>query len=210
MLVDDEINVCKFISTFLIRSGYECDFFLSSTKALETFNPETYFAALVDVRMPEPDGIEMIKQIKSKHPQAICIMITGFVDLDAALQAFKYGCDDFLLKPLKKLSLLTETIEKCMQRVEKRNAEKCLMNQSLHIFEDLSCLFASEHKEVFNQLSSDLLFLKNCLEKNPEAYERIQLMDHRVQLLLESSNDIQKAFETLKPVLTERKCDYRN
>jgi two-component system, NtrC family, nitrogen regulation response regulator NtrX len=100
LIIDDEMNICLSLKNILEDEGYDCQYALKSKQGLqkvEDFSPEI---VLLDVRLDGANGLDVLKQIKEKHPQIIVIMISGHSGIKEAVLAMKYGAYDFLEKPL--------------------------------------------------------------------------------------------------------------
>lgn len=99
---------------------------------IEKFPPDVLFT---DIRMPVMDGLELIKEVSSKYPYIIKVVVSGFNDFKYAQQAMKYEVKDYLLKPLKKVELI-DTLERikiaynARQNTLKENVLKTKNNHS--------------------------------------------------------------------------------
>lgn len=104
LIVDDEEAVCESLTNVLQSRGYPVQYVLSGGDALEVINntqskkssPEIVF---LDLQLPDFNGIEVLKKIKAKDPAIKVIMITGYGDINKAVEAMREGASDFLLKP---------------------------------------------------------------------------------------------------------------
>jgi YesN/AraC family two-component response regulator len=206
LLVDDEENVCRFMSRFLEMSGYECDYVTNGQEAIDSFTPDKYFMAIVDLRMPGVDGIAVIKHIKDVSAETICIMITGFSDLQSALRAYEHGCDDFLIKPLDSLHILIDTIKKCISRFESQVLNKCVVGKSLHVIEDIAALFTHEFLEIHKGMSSTIKRIEAETEISPNECDIFQ---EQLDTFKGLSTEIVGAFEAINSVLKKKECDFR-
>ncbi len=99
LLVDDEERFRVTLEKILAAQGLEVASRASGTAALEELGNQAYDVVLLDIRMPEMDGIETLKEIKRRHPEVEVIILTGHASLDAALEIIKLGGYDYLLKP---------------------------------------------------------------------------------------------------------------
>ncbi len=126
LVVDDEIDICESLEEIFSEEGYQVDVAHDSRNALAMVNSNIDMA-IVDIKLGEDDGIELLKRIKQQWPQLPVIMITGFGTVSLAAEAFKYGAHDFLEKPLRLLQIRTcvrnvmEGIRLKKQLVEKQN-----------------------------------------------------------------------------------------
>ena len=99
LIVDDEKLVCWSLSEVLTTAGFSVETALSGAEALakfETFHPEM---VLLDVRLPDVNGIILLTQFKALDEDVVVVMITAFADADSAVNALKAGADDYIGKP---------------------------------------------------------------------------------------------------------------
>ncbi|MBA4311979.1 MAG: hypothetical protein C0417_05055 [Chlorobiaceae bacterium] len=98
LIVDDEDAFRMLLAATLEDEGFEVTTAPDGERALEFINQYTFDLALLDVRMPGIDGMEVLQKIKQDSPTTDCIMLTGFQDIDLAVKAIKNGAKDFLGK----------------------------------------------------------------------------------------------------------------
>jgi len=99
LLVDDEANVRTVFSDVLKRAGYRVKAVENGHKAVKEVEEKTYNLALVDLRMPKMDGIEVLENIKKKKPEIPVIIYTGYGSVTTAVEAMRKGASDYLNKP---------------------------------------------------------------------------------------------------------------
>ncbi|MES2628661.1 MAG: sigma-54 dependent transcriptional regulator [Bacteroidota bacterium] len=100
LCVDDDTDICLLLSRFLGKNGYAVDTAFNGTTALEKLKNEPYDLVICDFRLPDKDGLEMIKAIKSTRPDTQIIIITGYSDVKIAVKAMKYGAFEYVTKPI--------------------------------------------------------------------------------------------------------------
>jgi len=99
LVVDDEEIVCLSCQRILIEEGYEVRTCLSGQEGLKLLSEEPFDLAIVDLKMPRMDGMEVLQAIKRDYPQIPVIMITGYATVETAVEAMKSGAFDYLPKP---------------------------------------------------------------------------------------------------------------
>ena len=122
LVIDDENSIIETLSSILEDEGYDVVTASSGEKGLKMLSKHNPDIILLDIWMPDMDGIETLKQIRAKDKEVSIIMISGHSNIDTAVQAIKLGAYDFLEKPLsldKVLILIKRALEK--QKLEKEN-----------------------------------------------------------------------------------------
>lgn len=99
LVVDDEPTIVSSIVRALELSGYRAEGASSGAEALQVLNQASYDLMLLDIKMPEIDGIEVMTRAHRLHPELAVIILTGHATLDSALAAIKSEAEDYLLKP---------------------------------------------------------------------------------------------------------------
>lgn len=100
LIIDDEPDICDFLSEYFASKGFTADFALNGKSALEKINTEPPDIVLLDVRMPEMGGLEVLEKIKEFDPEIGVIMVTGVNDEDIGRLALERGASDFVMKPI--------------------------------------------------------------------------------------------------------------
>ncbi len=99
LLVDDDPDFAETLSMTLQRRGFEVMAFTSGADALATLGGEPFDVAVVDLVMPEMDGLEVLKRIKRAQPEIEVLMLTGHPSVRQAIEGLADGAFDFLVKP---------------------------------------------------------------------------------------------------------------
>ena len=99
LVVDDEEIVCLSCLRILTEEGYEVHTRLSGQEGLSLLAEEPFDLAIIDLKMPGMDGMELLQAIKRDHPHLSVIMITGYSTVESAVEAMKSGACDYLPKP---------------------------------------------------------------------------------------------------------------
>jgi DNA-binding NtrC family response regulator len=122
LIVDDEELYRQLLTTRLGRAGHDVSEAADGEGALDAARHASVDLALVDIKMPGIDGIEVLKRLKAFDPQIEVVILTGHGDVDSAIAAMKLGAFDYLSKPYK----LTELDVVVARALEKRQmAKRC-------------------------------------------------------------------------------------
>jgi len=124
LIVDDDENIRKVLTTILEDEGYIVESVENAKKAIEKTKKKYYNLALIDIRLPDMEGIELLTKIKDTTPKMRKIIITGYPTLKNAIEAVNRGADAYMLKPFqmeKVLSIIREQLKK--QEEEKRYSQ---------------------------------------------------------------------------------------
>ncbi len=113
LVVDDEDTLRTVLSQELKGEGYDVETASDGQIAIDTIREKTFDLILLDIKMPNVDGFEVLKYIKENHKNLKVIMLTGFADLKNAIESKKLGAEDFVSKPYDLVDLLT-TIERVL------------------------------------------------------------------------------------------------
>jgi len=100
LIVDDEPEICSLLEEFLSQRGYAVATATSGEEGISKFAVMKPDLVLLDIRMPDIDGLQVLKQIKQSDPQTGTIMITAIKDSDTVKQALTMGVNDYIVKPI--------------------------------------------------------------------------------------------------------------
>jgi DNA-binding NtrC family response regulator len=126
LIVDDDENIRKVLTTILEDEGYNVDSADTAKKAIERTRRKFYNIALIDIRLPDMEGIELLTRMKNTTPKIRKIIITGYPTLQNAVEAVNRGADAYILKPFNMEKVLVEIKEqlKKQQEEEKYSQDK--------------------------------------------------------------------------------------
>ena len=110
-VVDDEPGIALLCNRVLTRAGYKVESQTNPRKAIETLKENKIDLLLVDIRMPEVDGFEVIQHAQRLQPDAAILIMTGHGTVETAIQALRQGVDGLILKPFSKGSELVAAVK---------------------------------------------------------------------------------------------------
>lgn len=115
-MVDDEDALRTVLSSELEGEGYKVAAAADGADAISILKNQIFDLILLDIKMPNVDGFEVLKFVKETNPETKVIMLTGFADLKNAIESKKLGAEDFVSKPYDLVDLLT-TVERVLSGV---------------------------------------------------------------------------------------------
>lgn len=120
LVIDDEESIRKTISLTLQHAGYVVETAENGRQAVEKSEVNFYNLALIDIRLPDMEGTELLTALKETTPRMVKIILTGFPGLQNAVTAINKGVDAYLIKPVNPSELLrvvNEQLEKQKQEM---------------------------------------------------------------------------------------------
>lgn len=117
LLVDDEEEFIATLGQRLEARNLKVTTTTTGAKAIELVDSQNFDVIILDLAMPGMDGLEVLKRIKSDHPDAEIIMLTGQGTIESGIEAMKSGAEDFMEKPVDIQELLVRIQEARQKRV---------------------------------------------------------------------------------------------
>ncbi len=99
LIMEDETSVAEGLQMILQEEGYEVDLAFTGRGAMDTLRKKGVDLLVADLRLPDMDGMEVVREVKSKRPATKVIVITGYPSVSSAVDAMKLGVSDYLPKP---------------------------------------------------------------------------------------------------------------
>jgi len=117
LIVDDDETIRKTMKAILEDEGYLVDLAGTGREAVQKTQEKTYNVALLDIRLPDMEGIELLTLMKDSVPRTRKIMVTGYPSMQNAMGALNKNADAYLLKPVD-IDKLLNTIKEQLQSQE--------------------------------------------------------------------------------------------
>lgn len=142
LVIDDEIDICLILQRFLSRNGFEVSIAHNGKDGMEAIAKNHFDLVISDYRLPDYDGLQLLKEMKQAKPDLRVIIITGYSDIRLAVEVIKYGALDYITKPLypeELLNLIKETVANDDRQAEpakpkrKKNNDQVLVGESEYI-----------------------------------------------------------------------------
>jgi DNA-binding NtrC family response regulator len=120
--MEDDLNVARGLEMILSEEGYEVNLAGTGELAMKAFKEKRFDLLVADLRLPDMNGMDVIKQVKEQEPETEVIVITGYGTTAKAVKAMKMGVHDFLPKPFTEDQIKTAINEALVSQDEE--AEK--------------------------------------------------------------------------------------
>ena len=120
LVVDDERNIRTLCSRVLAGDQIEVHGVGTGKEGLQTADEVSPDLVLLDLRLPDMDGIDVLRALKGRHPETAVIIITGFGQIQSAVEAMKAGATDYLEKPFEHLDKLKLAVARSLEEVRAR------------------------------------------------------------------------------------------
>ena len=150
LIVDDEEMISVLIAQRLFREGYFCATANDGKEALNHFYKNHFSLMITDIRMPEMDGMELLKNIKTINSNMMVIVMTSYPEIGVAVEAMRLGANDFLIKPID-LDLLVLSVRNALEKKRLREEVETYRNHLEKLVEERTA-----------QLQQTLLILKKA------------------------------------------------
>ena len=188
LIVDDVSKNIQLVANFLKQAGYEINFALSGKAALKHIEEESFDLILLDIMMPEMDGFEVCRTLKSNSntSEIPVIFLTAKTDIDSITKAFKVGGIDYITKPFNKSELLVRVKTHLEMQRQKKNLKE--LNATKDKF---FSIIAHDLRSPLNQLLglSEILQREVVSEREEEVIKLAKLINESARsgrLLLEN------------------------
>lgn len=145
LVVDDEEAICELCTRSLQRYGYTVTSTTSSSQALELLKQQEFDLLLLDVRMPEINGLEVMRQVRQFAPDIAIVVITGYASIETAIEAVRQGAADFLPKPFQLDNLRLAVAEALAKRdLARERARSRALMRLVRVSEEISSSLESD------------------------------------------------------------------
>jgi len=125
LVVDDDAQVCKTVGKILQENNYQVQTYTQPRQALQAVRKTPFDIALLDIKMPDVNGVELVEKIKAEDDRVACVVMTAFPDVQSAAETMRLGARDYIIKPF--------TAEQLLAAVER-------------VSKDLGLIYTNEHE----------------------------------------------------------------
>jgi len=153
LIVDDDEALSQTLSDIFQELGYGVETALDGKEAVEKCAGKYFNIALIDIRLPDINGLELLNKLKTMNPEIEGIIITGYASVETVIEALRRGAFDYVTKPLRMDEVL-ETIREALERQRLTKEERQRLQQeiearefyrALSIIDELTGLYNYRH-----------------------------------------------------------------
>jgi DNA-binding NtrC family response regulator len=137
LIIDDEKSLLDLLSVVFKKEGYGVRTALAAAKAFEIIDKEDIDLVVTDIKMPETDGMEVLRQVKARNPDVPVVMVTAYGSITQAVETLKAGALDYVVKPFD--------VEELKIIVSRGLAERRLREENLRLKRDLTERYSFEN-----------------------------------------------------------------
>ncbi len=135
LIVDDELGMRQFLTHLFQREGHEVTVAASGKEAMELLRREPVDLIISDVRMPDMDGIELLRSARELIPGVEVVMMTAFANVETAREAFLLGAYDFVQKPFDN-DLMKEIVTRALDKILLLKEKEALLEENKALIQD--------------------------------------------------------------------------
>jgi len=144
LVVDDDEDIRKVLTTILEDEGYTVESADTAKKAIERTRRKFYNLALIDIRLPDMEGIELLAKMRDTTPRMRKIIITGYPTLQNAIEAVNRGANAYILKPFD----MEQVLKTIKEELRKQQEEKQYSQQKVAEFIETRVKELEVEKEI--------------------------------------------------------------
>jgi len=171
LLAEDDSNLGIMLRNYLTAKNYETTLFINGSLALEAFSAELFGLCILDIMMPEMDGLTLAKEIRLTNPEVPIIFLTAKNQKEDIIEGFKSGADDYITKPF--------SMEELLYRIEailRRTANTLIIKKEESYV--IGCYSFDPHKQI-------LSYKNQPIKLTTKESELLELLCRHVNEILE-------------------------
>ncbi len=169
LVMEDDLSMAKGLEMVLSEEGYDVNWAGTGELALDAFKQKRYDLLVADLRLPDMDGMEVIKEVKDSWPETEAIIITGYPSVSSAVNSVKIGVFDYLRKPFTE-DEFKGAVEGALKKKQETSMEKLIVDT-----EEGRLIQKQEVIRVLDRTSQDTDFWRELMETGSDALEDYKL-----------------------------------
>ena len=184
LIVDDDEVSRRVLFKMFEEQGFTSATAATGVEAQKKMGEAFYHVVLLDINLPDIDGVELLSKLKYRHPDTAAIMVTGHASLDNAVQALNKGASGYIIKPAETNEMIlkiTEAIEKQELAIENKQLTRALKNELEQRLEAEKTLM--DQKNELQQLNSALQVILRKREEDRSELEHNLICNARESII---------------------------
>jgi DNA-binding response OmpR family regulator len=176
LVVDDDLTVAGVVMGYLDRAGHQAVHVTDGQKALDAIAAEPPDLVVLDLMLPEVDGLEVCRRVRAQHPHLPVIMLTALGEADERIAGLEVGADDYVTKPFSPRELILR-IESVLRRASAAPESSGVLSAGA-IRVDTSARIATRNETELLLTTREFDLLAYLMAHPGRAFSRAELMQH--------------------------------
>ena len=169
LVMEDELIMAKGLEMVLTEEGYDVDLAMTGHSALDKFIQKPFDLLVADLRLPDMDGMDVIKEVKDRAPETEAIIITGYPSVSTAVNSVKMGVFDYIRKPFTE-DELKGAVQGALKKKKEASMEELIVDT-----EKGRLIQKQEVILVLDRTSQDADFWRDLMETGSDALDGYNL-----------------------------------
>ncbi|HFB83748.1 MAG TPA: hybrid sensor histidine kinase/response regulator, partial [Thermodesulfatator sp.] len=173
LIVEDYLDTAEILRRILERNGFEAEIAVTGAEALEKVSRWRPEVIILDISLPDANGLDLIAPIRRELPETAIIVLTAYAELENAIRSVREGAADFIAKPFENEYLL-HTVRRCLET--KRLRERLRMAEKLRALGEMAAGIAHDFNNILSAMRAHLLVLKKRLgDQSQEEFRSLEM-----------------------------------
>lgn len=191
LLVEDEAQVVSFISKGLMENDYDVAVALDGAMAKSIFQNNKFDLIILDIMLPDTNGIELCKQFRKENSQVPILFLTALGTAENIVHGLEAGADDYLVKPFKFIELLARIknlLKRTQQYLPQEEASHLLTIDNLTLDDITKTVKRGD--QIINLTSTEYRLLHFFMERQNRVLSRMEILEHVWGVNFEMSTNV--------------------
>lgn len=199
LVMEDEMSVAKGLEMVLSEEGFTVEIAMTGRDAMDRFSQKEFDLLIADLRLPDVDGLDVIRRIKSRKPETGVVVITGYPSVSSAVDAMKLGTYDYLPKPFTR-DEITSAVDGALKHQGSTRTEEAIHKTEKG--EEEKLIQKREVVEVLEHTRRDDAFWTALMVRGSEALDGYRLTAEAKGAIV--SGDLQWIQKNIGPLSDEQ------